>query len=414
MLHVPEGPWVGDTITAQIITDTLLNRRGPGHANPLQEMRSSGVSGVQQVSRAVSAAENREQCENSPLPLQPTPQSRDLSLDIQQLVFPNEHFIRNAASDVRSWAHVNTFSGQDFLVVEWREYDPRRGEDSKAALQARIEGLVRMLKEKPRSDSFRVFDCVGYFLDNAKPRFGITFRFPTDYRLQQDPAPMSLFEMTGYSKDVPYLGELFRLAYLLAESLHGLHAAGWLHKSICSRNILLFRLNQQPAIPGRLKRPVSLESPYFTGFAMSRPDGPAIDSSLTAHPGDLLEFAIYRHVEVQGLGGRAISRYRSIYDIYSLGIVLLEIGTWQTVGTLYPSNPAPNFNFSQLLLQKVVPLLGGQMGENYMNVVRKCLEGNFGRLSGFTPDDYESLSYKDNVRQGLLWEVVNVLRECRA
>jgi hypothetical protein len=155
---------------------------------------------------------------------------------------------------------------------------------------------------------------------------------------------------------------------------------------------------------------VSLETPYFTGFALSRPDGPATDTSLTA---PVLDVATYRHMDVQGFGGRAISRYRAIYDIYSLGMVLLEIGMWQPIQTFYPQGAAPDFDFGRLLLQRVVPKLGVSMGENYMNVVRKCLEGSFERLTGFSQNEYGSMSYKENVRQGLLWEVVNVLRECR-
>jgi hypothetical protein len=54
------------------------------------------------------------------------------------------------------------------------------------------------------------------------------------------------------------------------------------------------------------------------------------------------------------------------------------------------------------------------MGENYMIAVRKCLEGNFERLAGFSGDEYNTMDYKSNVRLGLLFEVVAVLRDCRA
>jgi hypothetical protein len=96
-----------------------------------------------------------------------------------------------------------------------------------------------------------------------------------------------------------------------------------------------------------------------------------------------------------------------------MGIVLLEIGTWKPVQSFHPKGAASNFDFSALLLRNVVPTLGVAMGENYMNVVRKCLEGSFGRLAGFDQSEYESVVYMDNVRQGLLWEVVRVLQDCR-
>ena len=413
LLPVPAGPWVDDAITAQTLADFLINSAevNPSLA-PMRLPTPPPLVGLQQSIDAFTTASNREVLENSTSSL--TPLIPGLSIDVQSLEFQDQAHIPNPVPLLRTWArpkHSGPLSRHGFLLVEWRQYDLRRGERSRDDLQARAEALVKMLREKPRSDSFRVLDCLGYFMDNTAPRFGLTFCMPSDYTPSRDPAPMSLFDVfKNYPKDVPYLSDRFRLAYLLVESLHALHSTGWLHKSICSRNILLFRKNQDAAIPGTAQRPVSLETPYFTGFALSRPDNPSADSSLV---GPLEEVAIYRHVDVQGLGGRAISRYRAIYDIYSLGMVLLEIGTWQMISSFYPRNPVPGFDFARYLLQNVVPRLGVSMGENYMNAVRKCLQGSFERLAGFDPTEYSSMSHKNNVRQGLLWEVVNVLRECR-
>jgi hypothetical protein len=415
-LPIPAGPWVDDAITAQTLADTLINTGGG--VNPIRAdlglptPQPGNLSDLQRTITAIAEGSNREHVENSTMSLRPIASS--FSIDPHWLQIQDQRIIKNATPELRDWARpkqVDPLSRNDFLMIEWRQYDPRRGEEHKVDLQARIEALVKMLREKPGSDSFRVFDCLGYFMDSSSPRFGLTFRLPSDYRLGRDPAPMSLFELlTDYANDIPYLGDRFRLAYLLAESVHALHSTCWLHKNICSRNILLFRKNPRSAVPGISQRPVSLEAPYFTGFTLSRPDGPAIDSSLTA---PLQEGAFYRHIDVQGFGGRAISRYRAIYDIYSLGIVLIEIGTWRPIRRFYPGATAPDFDFAKHLVRDVVPRLGVAMGENYMNVVRKCLEGSFERLTGFNQNEYNSMSYKNSVREGLLWEVVNVLRECR-
>ncbi|KAF8852773.1 hypothetical protein BDZ45DRAFT_97547 [Acephala macrosclerotiorum] len=413
MLPVPAGPWVNDSITAQTLADTLINERGARPIGGLHGPTDPQLRPLIVRDIAMTQGMNRERTENSQIPLRPA--NWALSFDMQRLEFLGENVIQNSQPHLRSWARskaVDPFHGQSFLMVEWRQYDLRRGEESKTSLQARLEALAKMLKEKPRLDSFRVFDCIGYFLDNTEPRFGLAFRLPNDYNSERDPVPMSLYEvMTTYRKDIPHLGDRFRLAYHLAESIHALHATEWLHKSICSRNVLLFRKNLRPALPGVPKRPVSLETPYFTGFAMSRPDGPATDSSLTV---PTVEVALYRHIDVQGFGGREILKYRAIFDIYSLGMVLIEIATWQPIQDFYPRGAAPDMNFGDLLLQKLVPRLGASMGEQYMNVVRKCLEGSFEGLARFSQAEYTSMTYKNNVRQGLLWEVVNILRECRA
>jgi Prion-inhibition and propagation len=415
-LPVPAGPWVDDAITAQTLADTLINTGGavnPVRDDPKPPMpQSSNLNGLQQASVAIAEGSKRESLENSPTFL-PSLASTFI-IDPHQLQIQDQTVRRKATLDLRSWAlqrQTDPLSRNGCLMIEWRQYALGDKGQRKMDLQARIEALVRMLREKPRSDSFRVLDCLGYFLDDSSPRFGLTFHLPSNYNLGRDPAPMSLFEvLNDYPNDVPYLGDRFRLAYLLAESIHALHSAFWLHKSVCSRNILLFGRNPYPVVQGISQRPVSLEAPYFAGFALSRPDGPAMDSSLSA---PLQEVAIYRHMDVQGAGGRPISRYRAIYDVYSLGILLVEIGTWRTIQRFYPQAPAPDFDFARYLVEKVVPRLGVSMGENYMNVVRKCLEGSFERLTGFNLNEYDSMSYKNCVREGLLWEVVDVLRNCR-
>jgi Prion-inhibition and propagation len=416
LLPVPAGSWVDDAITAQTLADTLINTGEVNHVNHggtvlrLPTPQFGDLAGLQQAITAISTASNLETVERSTRLLHPI--ASRFSIDVQGLTFLGPRVIKNSAPHLRTWARTNTLNSLsgEFRLIEWRGYDLGGEQKPKVDLQARLEALVEMLMGKPRSDSFRVFDCLGYFMDNTAPRFGLTFRLPSDYSQERDPQPMSLYDvLNDYPKDIPYLGDRFRLAYNLAETVHGLHSTSWLHKSICSRNILLFRKNPHAALPGIPHRPVSLETPYFTGFALSRPDNLATDSSLVV---PMQEVAIYRHKDVQGFGGRAISRYRAIYDIYSLGMVLVEIGTWQTISNYCPRNPAADF--AKEILRKVVPRLGVSMGENYMNVVKKCLEGSFERLAGFDQTEYDSMSYRENVRQGLLWEVVNVLRECRA
>jgi hypothetical protein len=414
MLPVTGGPLVGDTIAAETLAETLINR-GWGGVEGLQQTTDPQLRELREMERAMDSAVHREANEISIIS-QPISPSQHLVLDMQQLEFLDSGSVPNSAPHVRSWArpkHGNAFSGQDFLVVEWRWYDPQRGrEEMKRILHGRIQALAVMFKEKPRTDSFRVFDCIGYFEDNSDTRFGLTFRLPNDYDPRENPAPMSLYQLIdAYRENIPYLGERFRLAHLLAESLHALHASGWLHKSISSHNILLLQKKPYSMPSGDQQRPISLENPYFTGFAASRPDNPGEESSKSAAD---REFALYCHPDVAGYDGQAVAGYRAIYDIYSLGLVLIEIGTWRSLARWSPKHAAATLDFKRLLLDKIVPCLGASMGENYMIAVKKCLEGSFERIAGFSEDEYNSADYKNNVRQGLLWEVVTVLRDCRA
>lgn len=413
MLPVPRGVLVGDAIAAETLANTLIDR-GRRVVDGLQQTTHPQLQEVREMERAQNLAVYREANDTS-ITDQPISPSRHLLLSVQ-LEFLDPRSTPNPTPHARSWARPrqsDTLSGQDFLVVEWRRYDPQRGREAmKRVLHRRIEALVTMLKEKPRTDSFRVFDCIGYFEDNTDTRFGLTFRLPIDYNQQRDPIPLSLFQtISAYPDDIPYLGERFRAAYLVAESVHALLATGWLHKKISSHNILLLQRGSSTVPSGNQKRPISLENPYFTGFASARPDIPGEDSSRAAAEE---EMELYSHRDVQGYGGRAVAGYRSIYDIYSLGTVLIEIGMWRSLARWAPRNAPSNMDFKKILLDNVVPYLGASMGENYMNVVRKCLEGDFERLARYGEDEFNSEDYKNNVRQGLLWEVVTVLRDCRA
>jgi len=70
--------------------------------------------------------------------------------------------------------------------------------------------------------------------------------------------------------------------------------------------------------------------------------------------------------------------------------------------SFYPREAGNNFDFTKPLLEREVPRLGVSMGKNYMNIVRKCLEGSFEGVSGFNEGEYDSMAYKESVRQGLL------------
>jgi hypothetical protein len=65
-------------------------------------------------------------------------------------------------------------------------------------------------------------------------------------------------------------------------------------------------------------------------------------------------------------------RYQSAYDMYSLGLVLLEIGLWQPLVKLVPSNQNA-YEMQRHILDKLHPRLVGQCGETYGDVVRDCL-----------------------------------------
>lgn len=316
--------------------------------------------------------------------------------------------LQNNTPMLRSWAIYQAFN----VVVEWRGYDAM-GMDAyqKNAVQGRVEKLVDMLKKGPKPPGFRILDCLGYVEDNSRARFGMVLRYPHPYELYQgDYSPRTLHQIikTFVKTSSPYLGDRFQLASFLAEAVYELHASRWLHKGINSHNILFFHQSPIRTSSGtNADIPVSLVHPIFSGFNISRPDDlGAVSDKLYPDP----ETGIYKHPEVQGLNGRPPSRYHYLHDIYSLGTVLLEIGVWIVLKDLYRGNQTGDA-FRQRLMAKV-SLLGVSMGENYMIVVRKCLEGRFDGMHHFHVQEMETQDYILNLQRSFYWEVVRTLKEC--
>ncbi|KAF5715669.1 hypothetical protein FMUND_6736 [Fusarium mundagurra] len=184
---------------------------------------------------------------------------------------------------------------------------------ARATLRNRACHLAELMSHRTqRPSGFNILTCIGYFDQAISERFGFAYGFPPNVIRHM---PFTLHELLT-SSSMPALGTPFKLALSLSRTLNLLHTSGWLHKSIRSNTIAIFRAS-------KTSRP-EFESPYLLGFSYSRSDGYAeetfLEQSAIASTNQL-----YRHPEVQGQHPR---RYVASDDIYSLGLVLLEIALW--------------------------------------------------------------------------------------
>jgi hypothetical protein len=121
-----------------------------------------------------------------------------------------------------------------------------------------------------------------------------------------------------------------KLAQTLVASLHSLHLNGWLHKSLNSGNVLLFESSAGF---------YDLAEPRIVGFRDSRPDGD-IWTSLGPQANPMLNDYAHPTYRKPSVDTDGQIWFRRVYDYYSLGTMLLEIGVWRSLNSLLKGKKA--------------------------------------------------------------------------
>ena len=205
------------------------------------------------------------------------------------------------------------------------------------------------------------------------------------------------------------LDHRIRLANRLATALIYVHWGQFVHKHIKPENILIFDACDTKSFP------LAIGDPFLVGFDRSR-----LEREKTTYKGDIvIEDAIYQHPE--RWGETAEQKSTMLHDIYSLGVVLLEIGLWRPFvcwsGTslcrvVVSTELQDLFEGTKLkegLSPKVVKdrfikiaedYLPAKMGQKYTDIVLTCINGNV--IDSFIPED-------DLERRFGLGYIVNVI-----
>ncbi|TGJ85982.1 hypothetical protein E0Z10_g2771 [Xylaria hypoxylon] len=211
-----------------------------------------------------------------------------------------------------------TYRGSSSVWVEWMSVPPTNGfHQSTGEHEVRISLLTDLIRHvKPAG--FRAPPCLGYVKTvngDSGTRFGIVF----DTFAAADGAPSTLItlrELLGRRRK-PSLSLRVSLCTILAQCVHTFHSVNWLHKGLRSDNILFFASSPES---------VNLNSPYISGFELSRP-GPV--NNMTEKPRFDPSKDVYRHPNAQS--SQMENTYRKCYDLYSLGVVLIEIALWKRI-----------------------------------------------------------------------------------
>ncbi|KAN0074896.1 hypothetical protein V8E54_007507 [Elaphomyces granulatus] len=258
------------------------------------------------------------------------------------------------------------------VVIEWKRYDGTWRGQKGIKMRGRIDNLARMLGADTRPEELLTLRCLGYFDEPSSRRYGFVSDVSALKALIDYPSAESL----------PSLEDRYQIAYALGLSLAILHTAEWLHKSIRSHNVLFPSSNHG----------IAWTRPYLVGFEYSRPDHKDASSE---KPADSARFNLYRHPSCQGT---PLDRYRREFDIYSFGVLLVEIGTWTSAWKLWDERCAAT-KFREDLIRLTREKMAHYMGVEYRDAALKCLTDELSNRS-------------ESILKAFFVEVVEVLRRC--
>ena len=280
-------------------------------------------------------------------------------------------------------AATGKYDGQH-VYIESKRYSAGDVEGEKGAkLTARMEHLVILLAAS-KPPSFRSLHCLGSVQDPKGSSWSFLFESPSYLQ------PQSLLSYLQ-SSFIPSIDDRWHLAEVIATTLLHLHASGWMHKGLRSENVIFF--------PSAVGAPRSLSQPYVMGYEFARGDEPAeISDKPSADPSQ----DVYRHPNAQG---PTSSTFIKAYDIYALGIMLLEIAYWKPfskiieklVGVSKVSAVLMKNIRTSLLTDTPTGFLQNvrfRMGSRFASIISVCLSTEFERAAMISAPDFLTLYFE--------------------
>ena len=247
------------------------------------------------------------------------------------------------------------------------DYHPVKGKIKPSRAVKRIERLTSCLNEQER-ERLRTLRCEGWF--ERERQFGLLFSpepgYETGYGSESEVEPMSLRNALRSRHDLfgrPSEAERFHMSRVLVRALGAWHESDWIHQSMNISSVLFLR---------RLgDRFHDWSNPFLCDFTRSCPsDMASVPLGTSTHQQD-----IHRHPAC--VGDEETFR-RKEHDIYSLGVVLLQIALWEEAKTKPPVAEALKpgksaYAITSALLSLVHENKDKSMNNDYWTAVRNCL-----------------------------------------
>ncbi|KAF5589816.1 kinase catalytic domain protein [Fusarium subglutinans] len=283
------------------------------------------------------------------------------------------------------------------VMIEWIYVPSSLSAEIKEASQNQIHDLALLLHSEKKPHEFRTLECIAMVdmpvAEEEDAQYGLVFKLEEGHQVY------TLLELLSREESTPKsLTERLKLVKLLSKTLLFLHLGSWLHKGIRSDNIL-FLSNDISS--------VDLGAAYIGGFDYSRLFR---ETRLTQNVGDNRVQNLYRHPDHQGhpmhANGESTDRPPFSYkaDLYSLGVVLVEIGLWSPIIKLLEARGSQDEDESvRETILDMIPQVRMRMGDAFADAAEACLRSEFGTGEAGQPE---------SVREAFYLSVVRLLERC--
>jgi hypothetical protein len=381
-----------------------LNNDGPGSLEALLRASMDRDSELASMANARIYASGEDGRVDRRLLIKMAVKTEDLRWAIPRRETP-EGFLTLSESHA-----VGKYQNKIVFVEKRRNLDWKAEGSNALEIFLRIDSLAAKLAKCPKPATFRTLDCLGYFSDRQDKEYAFVYTWPWEIgEWAERLKPKTLHELLGEKNNSvgPSLTIRFELAKRLAACVQTFHIFRWLHKSINSHNLLQFP-NIEDEDPCRMTLP---ECTFLTGFEYSRQDG---RNYVTEPVTTIGSNDIYRHPEVTSFERRLsptpqASIFQKSHDLYALGLVLVEIGLWDTLerilADLYRENatftdgmtfhaPAPSELYRWIVRGgngSLEDLLLFSTGDRYTSATMACIRGDVGNGVEYVNDMYSKV-----------------------
>lgn len=372
----PAAPAPSDGISQKIKTDSKQRvYRKPVAQRPPSPVPAYSRSGSSSITRSSTVGDQTEQQDEN--------NSSLTKIDPSLLVLPQEGpptygdsktIMRGAAAAPIVFGHIRQAGGSLLpVMVEYARFDRVFRDAGMVLPLTRLDRLHTILGSWNAEPSSTLARPIAYFEDAAQPRYGLIYELPPAVKQAQQQTPSQMYpeepatlssllhQTSKVSRDltaanppppIPCLEERYRLAQQLVQGFSFLQQHDFPHRNVSSSSVALFLKGNRSSQPFDLRRPLICATDLFSDYDLDPPP-------------EALQQNIYRHPDDPRIKGpTAAKEYDQRFDLYSLSLMLLEIGLWVPLAEIYKEKYSLKdfkLRVEKLWIKKEIPIKCGTL-----------------------------------------------------